>query len=353
MRHPLLRVSFCLALLQTGCAANRPQSPPALAPPTVATPIALPSACSMAAASAWIERWLAAWELTSQEILRLPEAPAPEMLFYDGACIYTTSAVSAGGAQPVAGPLWRGAKLPWRALAHDGALTLPDGSRVPVALMSFTNATPETGPFFVMAAPAFWVENGHGEEPGLTGVFLHEFAHTRQVAGMGARIAPIDAAWEPPGELNDDAVQKRFADDPEYVAAYLGERDLLYRAAAAASLAEARSLAAEALASMRERRARWFTGESAMFAEVDDIFLAMEGVGQWAAYAWLARPEGGALDREAAIAKMLGRRKWWVQDEGLALLLAVDRLLPEWPALEFSVPALGAEPLLERAIAAR
>jgi len=42
-----------------------------------------------------------------------------------------------------------------------------------------------------------------------------------------------------------------------------------------------------------------------------------------------------------------------VQDEGLALLLAVDRLLPEWPALEFSVPALGAEPLLERAVAAR
>ena len=87
MRHPLLRVSFCLALLQTGCAANRPQSPPALAPPTVATPIALPSACSMAAASAWIERWLAAWELTSQQILRLPEAPPPAMLFYDGACI--------------------------------------------------------------------------------------------------------------------------------------------------------------------------------------------------------------------------------------------------------------------------
>ena len=37
----------------------------------------------------------------------------------------------------------------------------------------------------------------------------------------------------------------------------------------------------------------------------------------------------------------------------LALLLAGDRLLPEWPALEFGVPALWAEPLLERAVAAR
>ena len=101
---------------------------------------------------------------------------------------------------------------------------------------------------------------------------------------------------------------------------------------------------------MRSRQARWFTGDEAVFAALDDIFLALEGVGQWAGYAWLAHPEGGGVAADEAIRIMLGRRRWWVQDEGLALLLVVDRLLPDWPALEFSVPAPGASELLERAV---
>jgi hypothetical protein len=147
-------------------------------------------------------------------------------------------------------------------------------------------------------------------------------------------------------------VQTRFAGEPEYVAAYTAERDLLFRAAAALSRAEAQRLAAEALGMMRARHSRWFTGEAAIFAGLDDVFLALEGVGQWAGYAWLAHPEGGGVAREEAIRMMLGRRKWWVQDHGLALFLAIDRLLPTWPALEFHGPALGASELLTRAVAA-
>ena len=304
----------------------------------------------MAAASPWIERWFAAWDLTSRRILRLPDVPAPEVVFYDSTCVYTTSGVTAGGAEPVDGPAWRGAKLPWRALAHHGSLTLPDSSQAPIQLMSFTNSAPQTGPFFVMAAPAYWAEMGHGDELGLIGVFLHEFAHTRQVEGMKDKIGPIDSTWPYPEELDDDAVQTHFSADAEYVAAYTAERDLLYRAADAESLDEARALAAEALAMMRSRHARWFTGDKAVFADVDNIFLSMEGVAQWSAHAWLAHPEGGGLERDAAVKKMLGRRRWWAQDEGLALLLVVDRLLPDWPALAFSVPAPGAMELLERAV---
>jgi len=54
--------------------------------------------CSVSAARPWITRWLAAWELTSRDILKLPDAPAPNIVFYDSACVYTTSGVSAGGA---------------------------------------------------------------------------------------------------------------------------------------------------------------------------------------------------------------------------------------------------------------
>jgi hypothetical protein len=304
----------------------------------------------MAGAAPWIERWFDAWELTSERILRLPSAPAPEIVFFDRTCAYTTSSVTAHGAAPVEGPTLHGIRLPWRAVAHGGRLTLPDGSDAEIQLTSFASAIPERGPYFVMSAPAIWEETGRLDAAGFTGVFLHEFTHTRQVGGMKDTLGPLDAAWAFPEELTDDAVQNHFGADPEYVAAYTAERDLLYRAADAGSIEEARALAAAALAAMRARHARWFTGDAAMFAALDDIFLSMEGVGQFAAYAWLAHPEGGGLSREAAIAKMLGRRKWWTQDEGLALFLAVDRLLPEWPQLGFAVPALGATAILERAV---
>ena len=282
---------------------------------------ASPSGCSVSAASPWIERWLGAWELTSKQILKLPDAAAPNIVFFDSACVYTTSEVAARGARAAKGPKLHGVKLSWRAVAHGDSLTLPDGSTIPLALMSFTNVDKRSGPFFVMSAPSYWAQKGHGPEddPGLAAVFIHEFAHTRQVGGMGDVIGPIDSTWPYPEELNDDAVQTHFSSDSVYVAAYLAERDLLYRAAGANTQDEVRVLAKEALAMIRARHARWFTGDQAEFAILDDAFLSMEGAAQWAAAAWLAHPKGGKLTREAAVTKMLGRRRWWVQDESLEI----------------------------------
>src|SRR2546422_6597172 len=47
---------------------------------------------------------------------------------------------------------------------------------------------------------------------------------------------------------------------------------------------------------------------------------------------------------------MLGKRRWWVQEEGLGLFLVIDRLLPGWPLLVFHDPSMGALELLERAV---
>src|SRR6185503_10324713 len=85
----------------------------ALAAPAAA---AVP-ACKVSSASPWITRWLDAWELTARDILRLPESPAPTLVFYDSACVYTTSEVSAGGAPAVDGPALYGTRLRWRAIA--------------------------------------------------------------------------------------------------------------------------------------------------------------------------------------------------------------------------------------------
>ncbi|HEX5130876.1 MAG TPA: hypothetical protein VFX92_00165 [Candidatus Krumholzibacteria bacterium] len=307
--------------------------------------------CSMTAASPWIEHWLDAWTLVSDEILHISDARPPLIVFYDSTCVYTNSAVTAGGRPPVDGPTLRGAALPWRALPHDTTITLPDSSQVPIALMSFTNVAHKTQPYFVMAAPSFWEPIVGPDSTQYTGVFLHEFTHTRQIRGIGKRIGPIDSTWAYPEELNDDAVQTHFGTDSVYVAAYLAERDLLYRAADADSLTEVRALAAQALAMIRARHARYFTGDKAEFAELDNVFMSLEGAGQWVAVAWLSHPDGGKLTRDAAVKKMLGRRRWWVQDESLAIFLVVDRLLPNWPQLVFDTPSsIGALDLLDRAV---
>ncbi len=317
---------------------------------TQATNQAPASACSVEAATPWMGKWFAAWELTSERILRIPDIPAPNVVFFDSACVYSTSERTAAG-PAVPGPAIRGSNLLWRAARHNDSLTMPNSDRLPVQLLSFTNVDRNTRrPFFVMAAPSYWISKGLGSEPGLTAVFLHEFSHTRQVKGFSSIIGPIDDAWNFEFDLDDDAVQKRFQADSTYVAAYMAERDLLYRAAEADSIAEVRALARQALDMIRARHARWLVGENAVFSILDDTWLSLEGAAQWAGHAWLAHPEGGGLTKQAAIAHMSGRRRFWAQDEGLAIFLVVDRLMPAWPALVFSEPSVGAITLLERAV---
>ncbi len=308
------------------------------------------SACDLATAGVWVRRWVAAWDLTSRQILRLPDAPTPNLVFYDSSCVYTTSRVTAGVAPTVRGTAIPGTKLPWWSARHNGTLTLPDSKKVPLQLMSFAASDQRTGPFFVMAAPDYWRQAGHGQEPGLTAVFLHEFSHTRQTAGMAAMLGPIDSAWKFPQPLDDDIVQTRFAADSAYRATFVAERDLLYRAAIADSVKDVRALAKQALDMIRARHARWFVGDNAVFATLDAIWLSMEGAGQWAAYGWLVNQAGGGVDRPTAVKTMIGQRRSWSQDEGLGLFLVVDRLLPEWPSLVFGNPSIGAVELLERAI---
>jgi hypothetical protein len=100
---------------------------------------------------------------------------------------------------------------------------------------------------------------------------------------------------------------------------------------------------------MRERRARWFVGDNAPFAAIDDVFLTMEGMGQLLIYRYLRSPEGGAASEAEAIEGVRRGRRWWSQDEGLALMLVVDRLVPDWQQRAFRDPDWRAERLLTAA----
>jgi hypothetical protein len=309
-----------------------------------AEPVAAAPACAMTAGdAAWLDRALAAWRSTARRGLALPDAPLPDLVVFDAACAWRAEARSDGAAPKLA------------AEPHGATVALPGGGEVPARVTSF--AAPwdqDRRAFLVMALPGVWRAAGKDSELGLetltTAVFVHEATHTRQFYAFTPRMAELGKKWNLPDDLDDDAVQTRFGETAEYVQAYEAERDLLFRAAAAADAGEAKRLAREALAGMQARRARWFTGDDARYADLEDAFLTLEGVGNFAALSWLADPAGGGIAPERALASFRRGGRFWSQDEGLAIFLVVDRLVPGWQARAFAPqPATALELLAEAA----
>ena len=298
--------------------------------------------CEMAAADrAWIDNALANWRIVAREKLLLKASVLPTIVTFDAACSYVAPGTGAGPRR-------------WQAARHQGSIRLPDGKEIPAGVISF--AAPGEGKasgFFVMSLPSVWraagVTSGMGLERLMDGVLLHELMHAWQFYFANPRLAELTSRYKLPDDINDDSLQAAFKDNPAYVKDYERERDLLFAAAAAPDRAEARRLAREALAAMRARRARWFTGTDEKWAPLDEIFLTMEGLGQWAIWSWVTDRRGGALGREAALKEVRRGGRWWTQDEGLALFLTIDRLVPGWQKSAFAPKPETAEALLARA----
>ena len=301
----------------------------------------------------WLQDWFRAWELVDHQLLLLPADKPPEMVFYDDTYVYTTSSVA--GASAMAGPGMYGQPLKWKKARHADTLTLPDGQRVPVGLMSFAASTPDGRSFFVMAAPAFWKAAGIESsaftlDRMLTGVFLHEFTHTRQQKSFGRLVDSIERVHtfkEVP--LSDDIVQGYFKADSEYVRSFREEIDAFYTAAAAADKKQAKDAVQKGLALLKARQAKYFTGNKAILKTLDDIFLSMEGLGQYVAVYWLMHPQGGNVNRDTAIPGFRRKRNQWSQEEGLAMFLALTRLTEkDWVRSQFNKKPLTIVELLEQ-----
>jgi hypothetical protein len=299
---------------------------------------AAPTCIMSTAEKAWVDGALAASDYVMEQRLKLPHQARPTIILFNEKCRFEKAAGKTG----------------WAGEPHSGKIRLGKDS-IPVGVVAMEDTNAATGEeYFVMALPSIW-DSAHvislGDQ-GLTAVFLHEFSHTRQGAALKPLFDEAEAKYHPPDYFTDDSLQARFKDDPAYVAVYEKESDLLYRAAAEPDDAKARALAAQALALMEARQKRWFTGADEMWKTYDDLFLSMEGLGQWDAYAWLSDPRGGGMTTDAAREKMRGKRRWWSQEEGLGLFLVIDRFVPGWARLAFgSPPALGID-LLRKAVAA-
>jgi len=295
----------------------------------------------------WLESALHHWRIVERDMLKLAPRPFPKVVAADAKCTVV--------AEPTATD-----NFVWRGTAHTGTIQLPDGKSVPVGPVSFAAPDPAGGDraaFFVMTVPSVWrakgVKSDLGLETLMDGVLLHEMTHTRQFQAVAPIFAKLTQKYGVPDDTSDDSLQEKYSKNADYVRDYEAERDLLYAAADAPTDAEARKLAAQALARMKERRAKWFTGADEKWAPIDDVFLTMEGLGQWVIHAWFTSPLGPKLDPATAQREVRRKRKWWTQDEGLALFLVIDRLLPGWQSRAFAAEPMMAEALLTTAVAGR
>lgn len=282
----------------------------------------------------WLAESLAAWQTALRDFLERPGQPVPQLVTYDSRCSYTLPA-------PQAAP------RVWTVAEHGGEIALPNGAKIPPAPNAFNTVTDAGHNFVVIALPSIWrpvaPKSEIPVEVFLEGVLLHELAHHYQSAVTPDITFPALLKRMPAvAQVSDDSIQEAFDKNAAYVRDYESERDLLFRAASAPTDAEAQALACDALASLRARRARHFTGANAHWALIDDMSLTTEGLGQWVAYKWLT--EGRGLAPSLVLSKMRG--PFWSQEQGLATFLIVDRLVPGWQARLFAPSPATAEQLL-------
>jgi hypothetical protein len=269
---------------------------------------------------AWLTGAPGVWRLVERDVFRLGPLPKePLYIFFDAACTYQ----SADGRA-------------WTVARHNDAIKTPDGETTEPGVTS--SVTPaDTGPYMLMSLPGIWraanVPDRGDMLALLNSVFAHEMAHVRQHGELYDRIGAAARRANLGNDFTDDIVQKRFGDNAEFKAAVEHERDILLAGFAGDDTA-ARAAAREALSLIRARREKYFTGDNAAFLDLEDLFLSLEGMGQLSGYEWLVHPRGGARTSEAAVAQM--RTRWWSQEEGMAIMLIVTRLVPDWRQRAFA-----------------
>ncbi len=296
---------------------------------------------------AWVDRALEGWRFASREITGIDNVTDFQAIFFSADCV-----MRSGNA--LSSPTVEG--VTWTATPHGETIALPDGSEIPVGVTSYTSGKKETSYYFVMSTPSVWqaahVGQGSSLETLMVAVLLHEASHVAQIGPYGPRLGALIERYKLPESFNDDSLQQRFKENPEFAESVKQETLLFLDAAASKDDVEARTLARKARRLMLERQSHWLVGDDAYFVEAEDIWLTFEGAGQWTAYQWLVHPRGGAQPPAEVMARF-SRDRHWSQAEGFAVVMALDRLIgPRWKRHAFGDGARTVIEMLDDALAA-
>jgi hypothetical protein len=323
--------------------------------------VSIGKACEFKDADArWLQRALDGWELVRRNFLKIDAHPLPWIVLYDAACVWELAATGPAlvpDAKNLETSLTlAGAPLQVRAAPHGGTVLLPNRVEIPIEVKASTALYRDgRAPFLVMSMPSIWRSaRRHATKPFLDyylqGVFTHELTHTIQLVRINRHLRRLLRMSDVPGRLTDDVIQARFNKERGFARAVEAERDLFYRAVQAVNPVNRRDLVEKALGMVKQRHARYFTDANAAYVEIEGLFLTMEGAAQWAAYSLTRTRDSRGLGDLAAMKLVRDDRRYWSQDQGLALFILLDGMVPNWQSRMFAPLPPSPFTLLEEAL---
>ena len=295
----------------------------------------------------WIAAAIEIWGKAADALERSIDS-MPWTVLYDEHCVVHLNPRS-GRSRVEDGALavtFGGKPVPIRSIAFRKRFSIPSGAKLGADAVAFTSMARDDGTFFVMALPSVWRKDprsmpGEDIDEFASGVLAHEMTHTIHLSSVMAALAEVKGRHPSmPESVDDDYLQSVFEADADYVAAYEREMALYRRAVAEADATVAREAARQALAASDQRRQHYFRGDRAFFADLEALFLNMEGVASWVAYSVVGR--GGD--------PMAFSGRFWSQQEGLLLFLLLDRFDPGWKARVFAADVPDPFAMLRAAI---
>jgi hypothetical protein len=323
-------------------------------------------ACALSSAdAAYVQSALDGWTTIARDLLRIPAQDLPWMVLYTRDCAYhlapdATLPLGREGRALDVRLTYAGRPVVVRAIPSKDGVRLPDGASLPVAGVAYTSVYGPEGrekAYFVTALPDVWKQDPKYRDdpedwpPFVLEVLSHELVHTRQMVAIMKRLEELKQRLPAiPSTVNDDWLQKQFEPVPGVGATVRAEVELLHQAAADPDAERGRALARTALGLMRARRATYYGEKDAAYSAMEDVFLNMEGVACWSAFQ-LARTRDPGTPAARVLERFRGNRKFWSQEEGLALFLALDRFEPAWRARVFPPELASPVELLAAAVA--
>jgi hypothetical protein len=104
------------------------------------------------------------------------------------------------------------------------------------------------------------------------------------------------------------------------------------------------------LATVRRRQQQFFTGDYAGWAELDGLFLALEGSAMWVQAQMALDHAPAGEDWKDTLKSLAPFYTQWSQEEGMGLFLLIDRLVPGWKARFFAAQVPSPFDVLQAAV---
>ncbi len=280
-----------------------------------------------------VPKWFSAWNLVSKEVYGLKTFDKVDFILFNEKTLYSTSDITIPNGEKILIPQILPYSFKWKKDELKENIMLPNGKPVEVGLMSFASEykSKNAKSFFVMPLPSFWKQAGVsskelGDDNLITGIFTHEFSHSQQIKNFGTKISEFEKLNNFGIDFSDDIVQNLFKDNEKYVSVYLEEIKLLENAIVENNWQIKKDLIKKALSHLKMRQEKFFVGKYSNLIEIDNLFLTMEGLGQFTMYSWLVNKKGANLQKTAAIDGVRRKKNQWSQDEGFLLFLLLEQL---------------------------